>query len=497
MSQTEAEIIDEKVLGMTKDGLENLLANLGTETDKRAHSTFVNNKRLSQDGAQDELNAMYRTDWVSGKIVDIIPDDMTREWRSFNHDDLTSEMREKLEAEEERLNLKAAFNEAHKWARLYGTAFIIIAVDDGKDPREELDIDSIKPGSLRHIAVVDRHRVQRGDQVQHNPLKENYGYPTEYRFNETSVVVHHSRVIRFDGIKLPFDEFRRNGYWADSVLDRIYDAVTNFNTCTNSAASMVYEAVVDVVKIRGLMGYLESEEGEKLLRKRFSLASALKSFNNMLLLDSEEDFQNKTNTFSGLPDLIRTFNQILSGASDIPATRLFGDSPKGLNSTGEGEQKNYYDKIRADQVNIYGPKLSKFDKIMAKNIGIEDETILTYEFNSLFQLTEQQESEMSNRDAARDQVYLDQGVIKPSMVAKQLKDKGTYQNITDKYIEELEEEEENAGLSGAFNSDPESELNSEQESSEEEQEEETSTSEESEEERSTIPESSSDPNEQY
>ena len=61
------------------DSLENLVAELGTSQDKRSHSTFVNSKRLSADGMQEELNALYRTDWLAGKVVDIIPDDMTRE----------------------------------------------------------------------------------------------------------------------------------------------------------------------------------------------------------------------------------------------------------------------------------------------------------------------------------------------------------------------------------------------------------------------------------
>jgi len=393
---------------------------------------------------------MYRTDWLSGKVVDIIPNDMTREWRTFNSDDLKDEQREALEAEEERLVLVRNWNLAHKWARLYGTAFIIMDVDDGKKPDEPLDIGNIKEGGLRHIKVIDRHRVSHDGIVEQNPLEANFGLPLTYRLNQTSVRIHHSRMIRFDAVELPFDEFRQSNYWSDSILDRLYEAIINFNTTTDSSAGMVYETNVDIIKIKGLMSYLANDEQEKLLRKRFALAGVLKSNNNMMLLDSDEDHESKNNTFASLPDLIDTFMQILSAATDIPATRLLGSSANGLNATGEGDLKNYYDKVRADQNFEYRPKLNIFDKIMAHNIGIEDPKLLRYEFNSLFQMTPSQESEIEYRNAQRDQIYMDSGVILPSTVAKDLKQNDTYDNISDDHIKDLEKEEKDDDFNNAF-----------------------------------------------
>ena len=440
-----AKIFDEeeikKQLGI-KDGLENLVAQLGTEQDKRSSSRFVNSKRLSIDGNQEELNALYRTDWVAGKIVDIIPNDMTREWRSFTGE-MDPEIVKVIVEEENRLKLAAAFNEVHKWARLYGTALIIMSINDGGGPEDPLNINKVKKGGLRHIKIVDRHRISHADIIiNQDPLNENFGMPEMYRFNETSVRIHHSRVLRFDGIKLPYDEFRRNNYYSDSVLDRLYDPITNLTTVTNSAASMVYETNVDIMKIKGLMSYLQTPDGEALLRKRFTLAGQLKSFNNMMLLDSEEDFQSKTNTFSGLPELLDRYAQIVTAGSDVPATRLLGSSASGLNATGEGDLKNYYDKITADQNNIYKPKLDYFDKIMVKSLGLSDELDLTYEFDSLFQMTPKETADVQFLNAQRDGIYLDKGVITEEIVAKELKQDGTYTNITDDYITELEELED-------------------------------------------------------
>lgn len=433
----EAKILDKDI----KDGFENLIAQLGTEQDKRHNSKFVNNKRLSLDGNQHELNALYRTDWLSGKVVDIIPNDMTREWRSFDGE-IEPDVVKKLEEEEDRLGLRSNFNMAHKWGRLYGTAFIIMSIDDGQGPDTPLDIDKIKEGGLRHIKVVDRHRISNSDVVPiDDPMDPNFGMPEYYRFNETSVRIHHSRVLRFDGILLPFDEFRKNNYYSDSVLDRLYEAITNLNTVTNSAATMVYETNVDIFQIDGLMAYLQTAEGEALVRKRFTLMNTLKSFNNTLLLDSKETFQTKTNTFSGLPDLIDRYSQLLSAATDIPATRLLGNPATGMSATGEGDLKNYYDMIRSMQIAIYKPLLDYFDQIMAKSLGMSDD-ILSYAFDSLFQMTPQEQAQVDFNNAQRDQIYLTNSVINEEIVAKELKQNGTYTNITDDHIKLLEVDED-------------------------------------------------------
>lgn len=437
-----------------KDTLENLIAGLNTEGDKRSFNRFVHKNNISRDDAQ--LDAMYRTDWVCGKVIDIVPDDMTREWRTFTGN-INPDAIEKMVEEEKRLQLRSQFNVAHRWSRLYGGSLIIMAIDDGGMPWDPLDMNKVKEGSLRHIKVVDRTRVQRSDIIEHNPLEANFGMPQFYRLNETSIRIHHSRVIRFDGIELPYREFRRNNYWSDSVLARIFESVINLVTASDSSASMIFETNVDVLSVEGLMDYLQTEEGTDLLRKRFMMAKTMKSFNNMLLLDGQEEFETKTNTFSGLPDLLDKFMQIVSAASDIPATRLLGKTATGLNADGSGDLKNYYDAISAKQENMYGPKLDKFDQIMAKNLGLPEDADLKYVWNSLFQMTDFEKAEIQNKNSQRDATYLDRGIVTEDIVASQLMEDGVYTNITNEYIEELKNMVNEPDEEEAIPADPEEE----------------------------------------
>jgi len=419
------------------DGLLNVVSNLGGATGKRSHSKFVNTRSLSIGSVDPELLAMYQTDWASGKLVDIIPNDMTREWRDFTSVD--HDTKKILEAEEQRLGLQKAYNQCHKWARLMGTGFIVLAVDDGLLPDQPLDITTVRPGQFKHIKVLDRTRVTTAGVIPvMDPLDPRYGMPEYYRFSDSSTRIHHSRLIRLEGVELPYEAFRNNNYFSMSVLDRLYESITNFNTATDSAAEMIYEANVNIHKIQGFKGYLESPGGDEKLIKRFTLSKMLKSFTNCVVVDEKDTVDLQSNSFAGLPELIEKYGQILAAASDIPGTRFMGRSPGGLSSTGESDLRNYADNLKARQVVEYSPGLDIVDQLMAKNIGLPEETDLAYEFNPIFQPTQKETADIEFVNAQRDAIYLDRGVVDEPVIARELQQEGVYVNLTDEHIEDLE-----------------------------------------------------------
>ena len=55
----------------------------------------------------------------------------------------------------------------------------------------------------------------------------------------------------------------------------------------------------------------------------------------------------------------------MAGAAEIPATKLFGRSPQGMNATGESDLRNYYDMIASLQERQLRPALEKLLPVMA------------------------------------------------------------------------------------------------------------------------------------
>lgn len=63
----------------TGDGLENFVAGLGTQSDKRSYTGWGVVLPLNRV----QLEAMYRTSWLAKRIVNLPADDMCGAWRTF------------------------------------------------------------------------------------------------------------------------------------------------------------------------------------------------------------------------------------------------------------------------------------------------------------------------------------------------------------------------------------------------------------------------------
>ena len=60
-------------------------------------------------------------------------------------------------------------------------------------------------------------------------------------------------------------------------------------------------------------------------------------------MDTDEDYIRENASFTGIPEVMYQFFMLICSASGYPMTRLFGVSPSGLNSTGDGDTYRYYE----------------------------------------------------------------------------------------------------------------------------------------------------------
>jgi phage-related protein, HI1409 family len=424
---------------MQLDALQNFVSNFGTGNDRRSHTEYVEQYQLDDR----TLEAMYVENWLAGKIVDIIPDDMTREWREFDSSQAAPAKIEQFTQLETDLDICGKFNEALKWGRLYGGAGIIIGLDEaqGGSPDTPLDINKLGKGCLTHLTVIECGRLQAmPDYTQLDPTQPGFGEPEFYTLSNASTFrIHRSRVLAFDGIKLPYYMKQRqfHAYWGASVLRRVFEAIVNADMTVAGGASLVSEASTDVIKYKGLTNFLLQPGGEEKIQTRFALAKLLKSVNNVMLLDEDETFEQHQQSFSGLGDLLDRFLGIVAGAADIPETRLLGSAAKGLNSTGEGDLSNYYDNIRAAQKTEFNPNLRILDKIMQRSLWGSELKDWGFTWNSLFQMSDAEKATTEQARSVRDTAYLAAGVVDEYIVAQQLAEDGTYTNLTPEYLAKL------------------------------------------------------------
>jgi uncharacterized protein len=349
------------VVHYLSDGLRNLVANLGTARDKASSSFhYVDELNPAQ------LIAAYRGAWLPRKIVDIPAFDACREWRLWTG---SQQQIEALEKQETALNVKGKVREAITSARLYGGCAIFIGTGE-TDLMAPLDVERVGKGGLKYLTVVPRYHISGGNQDL-DPESEWFGKPSHWQMNDgrgSLLQVHPSRLVIFIGAPLPAMDASATLGWGDSILTAVYSAVTQADATTANISSLVFEAKIDVISVPNLQQNLNTNpQYENAILKRFQLAAVGKGNNGTLILDGEEKYDQKTTSFATLPDIMDRFYQNVSGAADIPMTRLFGRSPAGLNATGDADLRNYYDRISAMQELEMEPAMARLDECLIKS----------------------------------------------------------------------------------------------------------------------------------
>lgn len=422
------------------DSLINTISGLGTDRDRNAYADFQRNFGFSYDYPQ--LEALYAENWVAKKIINVVAEDMTREWRTFDADEIPPEDIEKIEEQERQFYLKRLVTKALRWARLYGGSVLFPifrresrAAQSLTDP---LTLDMIKPGDLEGFNVLEARYVFPAGTTSVNPGSLNYLTPQYYTMTGAeSMFIHESRIIRFEGDDLPRRERQQNRYWGQSVLESVRKAVVDAFTSSGVVSSLMHEANIDIIEIEGLANAIMAN-GEEQIKKRYELYYFLKSMFDVTLIDSKETYGNRQINFSNLDKIMEMFYIITAGAANMPVTKLLGVSPSGLNATGEHDLRNYYDYISIEQEDKLLEPLTYLDMILSQNVW-GDQKDLPFSFDSLWQEDPTQKATREHTQAQMDEIYLNLGVITEFQVLQELKERGTYSNITDEDLSRMEQ----------------------------------------------------------
>lgn len=413
---------------LTTDSLRSLITGMGDPLIDKAASVVYGNQVLSD---QQLINA-YRNTWLAKKIVNIPALDALRKWRDWQADQAQITL---IEAEERRLGLKKKMLECKTLARLWGGA--VIYIGDGGDATQEFDPESIGKGGLKYLTVMGRREIVAGE-LEIDPTLESYGLPKAYQVaNSTDFLdIHPSRLVIQIGEAHPdpWNALTNTG-WGDSVLQSVWSAITNADATAANIASLVFEANVDVYKIEDLMEHMSSAPYRSKLIDRFHLANIGKSVTRALITDKDEEYERKQISFATLPDVIQQFLIMVSGAADIPLTRLLGQSPSGLSSTGEHDMKNYHDRVQSIQTLEIGPALHRLDEALIRSALGNRPDEIHYTWAPLEQMSEKEKAEIGKLKAETANILMGTGLFMSEemreVVGNQFVEDGYYPGLGD------------------------------------------------------------------
>lgn len=394
---------------LTTDGLQNMVARLGGAGDKAAYDTYglpwVN---------QTEIDNAYRSSGWFRKICDILPDDETRAGRSWQAEQSQIQA---IEAEQTRLGVLHKIREARTFARKDGWALLLLGGPG--DPAQELRPDMVGRNGLQFLTVINRSEMALAE-METNPLSPWYGMPVRGQVIAGSVLqdVHPSRFVLFTGNK-PRTFARMSGVWGDSLWLTLQRDIKNADLAPAVVASLLHEAKLDVLALPDFMSSVATAEYEDLLMRRIALAQTLKSMQNTLVIDAEDTHTTKQLSWAGLPDIMTKFLEILAGVSGIPATRLLGKSPDGMNATGESDLQNYADLVNARQKMEIEPLIAPvLDECLIRSALGARPAEIWYTWNPLYKPSAKVQADTQKVRAETFKLETDSGAFDDDMLAK-------------------------------------------------------------------------------
>ena len=452
-----------KHLRVVSDGWENPLTGHRTSRDK---TTGTRIQPVAPSTDRQSLEDIYHGDDLGARIVDELVGDMLRKWIRLNVSmSDNSDADENVEAASEMIDAldslcaRAKIKEAMTWAQVFGGSVVFIGADDGggdniEDMAQPLRENAIR--SIKFLDVYDRWDVDIESEYT-DPMSEKFGQPETYRLrnsgsvrgqaNLPELLIHETRTIRFDGVRVNRRRLLRNNGWHDPVYTRISQVLADFGLSWSSASHLLADFAPMVFTSPGLAASL-AMDGPGVILDRMTQMDMCRSTVRMIPVDEGEMLERKSTPLSGMPDLLSLFILRMCAAARMPVTKLFGQSPSGLNTTAEGDLSFWYDRVESQQDADLRKQLEYLIRLLwlAKDgptSGVEPES-WALDFEKLWQLSQLEEVQARKTQAETDQIYIDNGVLMTDEVARSRfgGDRYSYETQLDEEIRAEEEQEE-------------------------------------------------------
>ncbi len=465
-TRTKQSVVDyERARGrLTQDTFQNFSLNLGLGTNNALSDSTYGFLPITRDRTL--LEWIYRGSWIAGVAIDSVAEDMTREGINITSTMSPVEMDE-LQAGANHFGIWSSISDTISWGRLYGGAIGVIMIE-GQDPRTQLRIESVGPNQFKGIMVFDRWMVEPDlERMVRGPGDDSL-VPASYwvvasgsGVSFEGMRVHHSRCFRHEGVRLPYWQRVMENMWGISVLERLYDRLIAFDSATNGAAQLVYKSYLRTFAVEKLREVVAGGGAQfSNLERYLEYMRRFQGIEGITLIDSRDKFEGQSSagtSFGGIADALIHFGQQISGALQVPLVRLFGQSPAGLNSTGESDFRNYYDGIHQRQERELRPAVSKIYRVMARSMRINLPPDWNFDFPPLWQLQNSEKAQIATQVVGAVQAALEAGLISQKIAMKELKQSsevtGIFSNITEEDIDGADDQitppqPEGAGMPG-------------------------------------------------
>lgn len=440
-----------EVLSVKKalDAYSNPMANLGVGSNNLANTAGYVMQRMSWDYMT--LNTLFRDNWIAKAIIEKPANEMLKNGFQIQTE-LDPDKVSNIMKNWAKTKTNEKFLECLKWSRLYGGCLLLPMIEGQEDLAEPLDYDSISVDSYKGCMIIDRWQgVSPSLEVETDISDPEFGEPKYYLISsneiQKTVKVHHSRVIKMIGRKLPYWEEVAESYWGASELEHVYTELKKRDDTSANISFLIFLANIRVFKMQdlGQMITLGDQQSLKKVYESMQEMNRMMCNSGTLAMDAEDDFSTQQYSFTGINDVYESFMLDISGAAEIPIDKLFGRSPSGFNS-GEETLQNYYDMIQEKQETYVRAPLEKLINILAMSTLGKIPDDIEIVFNPVRRPSDMEKADLGAKNTEAILNAYESGIFGKGTVLRELKQQssitGLWTNITDKMIEEADVEDE-------------------------------------------------------
>ena len=291
------------------------------------------------------LSQLYIKHGIIQTLINQPVDDAFSKGIDIKSQQISTDQINELQEHCEGFNILETVGQAIKWGRLFGGGALVVLTEQKQD--EPLDISKIDKDSEVIFYPADLWELNGNVNIDDVQTKLQSGPQEDNPYMFYGKRVHPSRVLTMKGREAPSIFRHRFRGWGMSEVERMMRSLNQFFKNQDVLFELMDEAKVDIYKVAKLNSGLMTNEGSAQIQKRLQMMNMLKNFQNAIVMDKEDDHEQKQINLTGLADVLKTIREGVAADLRMPVTKLFGISSAGFNS-GEDDIENYNSMIESE-----------------------------------------------------------------------------------------------------------------------------------------------------
>jgi phage-related protein (TIGR01555 family) len=376
------------------NGLENLMNSFlgdrilrGSNYDYGRHDLYTCQRELLTQG--------YASDGIIRKIVDVMTDDALEGTPKISSGQLSIEDIDRLNEYIVENDLMETLKTFFKLNRLYGGSGLIIDLL-GQDLDSPLRIEGLRRGDEVRFYAVDRWELSSEGRNEADQLNNGYSWGDYYYYGQR---INQDRIITLRGRNAPLPIRQRLQGWGLSVCEPLMEPYEAYKIGVKILYELMSKAKIDVMKINGYSNFMTSGQEDRIYGTVSAMAR-IKNFKSTLLLDREDDYQQKQLNLTGMAKVLRELKLEVCAATDYPVSSLWGIQSGGF-SSGTDDILKYNRKVLSEERPKCIVYVKKVLKIICKILFDFIPQDLEVEFDELTLFSQEQIEQKKQNEFAR------------------------------------------------------------------------------------------------